>query len=181
MRTLDYGRAILVDVEFDGDTLAPFNDEEIERWVKFADPDAAEVAAEITDLAQEMLSCSISERTVIAEFETYAAATKLPYGPVQEIEEVVQLNRGAENEITGYHVRGDTIYFAESSGADHPYYRAGLRVTYRAGYRQIPAGLKAGLRQAIATALSDRQDNVLGAASEIPTSSRKKLLKWRRY
>src|SRR5690625_2345107 len=158
MRTPDYGRAILADVEFNEDTAAPFTDEEIERWVKFDDPDAAAVASEVTDLAQEMLSCSISERTVIAEFESYAAATKLPYGPVQEIDEVVQLNQGDENPITGYHLRGDTIYFAGSTGADHPYYRAGLRVTYTAGYKTIPAGLKSGLRQAIATALSDRQD-----------------------
>jgi len=122
----------------------------------------------MVDLAQEELNISILPRTVQATYESTIGVVSPPYGPIIEIESVKDLS----GDDMGYRMVGDLIYPAKKSGCV---------ITYQAGHETPPKGIEQALKQAILTAINDREDNALGGVSRIPTSSRRKLMKYRRY
>ena len=190
LTTPDYGKAVLVRREFealeqydnaiitltqaklwagvDGDELDGIIDDNIQ---------------EAMDLVQEELNLSLNIRKVTATFESFAAETRLPNGPVVDVLSVKRLDKGEVHDIEGWYRRGDSIYFETVYGYEHPYYRQGLEVEYLAGFWEVPAGLRAGIRQMMLTILNDREDVIMGGVgmSEIPSNSRRKLMKYRRY
>jgi hypothetical protein len=188
LRTPNLGRASLIDVQFERVEeydYTIFSEADIKLFARvnndLEDVLISDIIDEVSDLAQTELNTSFQPRKVTATFESFASETKIPYGPVLDILSISRLDKDEEEEIEGWYRRGDLLYFDTVYGYDSPYYRQGLEVEYLAGYLQIPAGIKNGLRQAITTSLEDREDNVLGSVSEIPSNSRRKLLKFRRY
>jgi hypothetical protein len=188
LRTPDHGRASLARTEFE--RLEEYDDEavtlsEAKLWAAI-DTDDFDVAVfdaidGVIDLVQEDLNCSLVPRKVTATFESFATETRLPYGPVLDVFSVKRLDMDEEIDIEGFYRRGDSLYFDQVFGYEHPFFRQGLEVIYLAGYHEIPFGIKQGLKQAILTTLNDREDNAMGAVSEIPSNSRRKLMKYRRY
>ena len=188
LTTPDYGRAILVRREFE--SLEQYDNDiitlpEAKIWAAVDGDDIDFIIdsniREAIDLVQEELNLSLNIRKVTATYESFAAETKLPNGPVVDVLSVTRLDKDQAHDVTGWYRRGDSIYFERVYGYEHPYYRQGLEVEYLAGYLQIPVGLKAGIRQMMLTILNDREDTVLGGVTEIPSNSRRKLMKYRRY
>jgi len=188
LTTPDYGKAVLVRREFEA--LEQYDDAIITltQAKLWAGVDGDELDGiiydniqEAIDLVQEELNLSLNIRKVTATFESFAAETRLPNGPVVDVLSVTKLDGDDTETITGYYTRGDSIYFDTVYGYEHPYYRQGLEVEYLAGFWTIPAGLRAGIRQMMLTILNDREDTVLGGVTEIPSNSRRKLMKYRRY
>lgn len=188
MRSRDYGKSILSrtkfkDLEESVEAILSLSD--VKDWAKIThDLEDSMIQGAIDDIigvTQEEMNFSLYPREIVATYESFAAETRLPYGPVIEISKVERLDRGDKKSITDYYLKGDSIYFDKTYAYDSPYYRQGLEVTYTAGYDFIPKGILLPLKQAILTAINDREDNVLGGVTEIPSNSRRKLLKFKRY
>lgn len=181
LRTPNTGRASIVSKKKSGnDTIISF----VKDWSRIdGDTDdmlIAEMIGEVLDLAEEETNTLFSVQDCEAVYDSFASETKLPYGPVVEVDSVKRLDKDEEHEIEGWYLRGDYIYFDKVYGYEHPYYRQGLKVEFKAGFEEIPRGVELGLRQSFLTNYEDRQDNVQGQAGRIYTNSRKKFMKyWR--
>ena len=188
LTTPNYGRAVLVKREFEpleqyDNTIIGLTEAKLWAGVDGNELDGIidSNIAEAIDLVQEELNLSLNIRKVTATFESFAAETKLPNGPVVDVLSVKRLDKAESDDVDGWYRRGDSLYFETVYGYEHPYYRQGLEVEYLAGFLEIPKGLKAGIRQMMLTILNDREDTVMGGVTEIPSNSRKKLMKYRRY
>lgn len=188
LTTPNYGRAVLVKREFEALEQYDTSILTLPKARLWAGIDGEEYDGILTDnieeaidLVQEELNLSLNIRKVTATYESFAAETKLPNGPVVDVLSVTRLDKGDTETVTGYYRRADSLYFETIYGYEHPYYRQGLEVEYLAGFWEIPKGLRAGIRQMMLTILNDREDTVLGGVTEIPSNSRRKLLKYRRY
>lgn len=188
LTTPDYGKAVLVKREFE--TLEQYDNTIIsvataKLWAGFDESEFDDIIEgnieEAIDLVQEELNISLNIRKITATFESFSAETKLPNCPLVDVLSVTRLDKDETETITDYYTRGDSIYFDKVYGYSHPYYRQGLEVEYLAGYLEIPKGLIAGIRQMMLTILNDREDTVLGGVTEIPSNSRRKLMKYKRY
>lgn len=158
----------------------------VKEWARLDDshPDvelAESVVLEVIDLAEQETGTLFSKQIVTATYDSFAHETRLPFGPVEEILSVCRLDRNQRHPITGWYDRGDYIYFESIYGYEHPYYRQGLEVKYKAGMGEVPLGLQLAIRQAMLTDFEDRQDNALGSAARIYSNSRRKFMKYRRF
>lgn len=188
LTTPNYGRAVLVGRDFE--VLSQYDADiitldEARLWASVDGNEYDDliygIIEEAIDLVQEELNISLNIRKVTATYESFSAQTKLPNGPVVDVLGVKRLDGDEEHNVTDYFRRGDTLYFEKVYGYDHPYYRQGLNVEYLAGFLEVPKGLRSAIRQMALTILNDREDNVLGSVVEIPSSSRKKMMKYKRY
>jgi hypothetical protein len=139
------------------------------------------VVSEVIDLAEEEIRTLFSIQKVTAIYDSFAAQTKLPFGPVVDVLSVERLDVDQSHDIENWYIRGDYLYFDKVYGYEHPYYRQGLEVEFLAGFIEMPKGLQLAIRQSFLTEYEDRQDNVLGSADRIYSNSRKKFLKYKRY
>lgn len=189
LTTPDYGKAVLVGREFEAleqydQSILTLSKAKLWAGIDEAEYDdlLTDIIDESLDLVQEELNLSLNIRKVTATFDSFAAETRLPNGPVQDVLSVTRLDGDDTKSIEGWYRRGDSIYFNTLYGYEHPYYRQGLEVEYLAGFWEIPKGLRAGIRQMMLTILNDREDTVVGTiAGYMPETSRKKLLKYKRY
>lgn len=185
LRTLNRGRASLVSVDREAvegyGASVPF----VKDWARIdgdLEDDLIEaLVGEVIDLAEEETRTLFSVQKVTAVYDSFAAETRLPFGPVVDVLSVTRLDRDETEDIEGSYRRGDYLYFEKVYGYEHPFYRQGLEVEFLAGHIEMPKGLQLAIRQAFLTAYEDRQDNVLGSADTIYSNSRRKFLKYKRY
>lgn len=174
LRTLDRGQTRLVGVKFeDIEEYSPIlvSLEDAKLWARVDGDDEDDliemIIDESIDQAQEITNSSFSPRKVIATFSSVADEVYLPYGPVIDVLSVKDGEDDIEFEFENEALR------IESRGA--------CVVTYLAGYEPVPDGVKLALRKMIASAYDDREDAVMGGVSEMPNSSRKILMRYRRF
>lgn len=187
LSTTTYGKTTLEDVSFSDASDSGFNMSIVKNWLKVTtsadDTLIANLIDETISQFQEMLNCSIVSQTVTAEYSEYGREVKLPYGPVTELTTVKKRDKGNLETIESddYYLIGDRLVFNTVETSEDPFYKMGLQVVYSAGYSTIPAGLQQAILQAITTNYVDREDNAMDRITKIPSNSRKKAMKWRRF
>jgi len=128
--------------------------------------------------AETIMGRSLIEKTYTAIWASFSAEVPVPFAPIDEIISVHRINQGEEVEITGYYVIADRLRFETVYGDSHPYYQQGLKVVYTAKADSVP--VKTAIKQMLLTNYEDRQDNA-DSIMEVPSNSRKKLMRFRRY
>ena len=155
--------------------------------VETSDDDSliASLVTETINTVEQQYSFQLIEKTVTAEYETYAARVDLPLFPVQSVSSVKTINHeGTETTLTAgndFYLTGDTLVFNTVHGYDAPYQRLRLKVVYTAGFTSIPSGITVGLKKAVLSAYEDRQDLVEGSVSVLPNSSKTYFKKYTKF
>jgi uncharacterized phiE125 gp8 family phage protein len=137
----------------------PLTLDEVKEWLKVdGDDDDAVIAAiitEVRELVEEYLGISIVSQQIMMAVQN-ARKVSPPYGPVNTI---VSVQNSTGDDVTytwdGFVVsmpHGTVSVTAGSSPTMSV-------ITYLAGYTQIPAGLKLGLKQVIAWLYENRGDS----------------------
>lgn len=179
LKTYHFGNTILDKVEFSSKDDVDLSFLDVKDWAKSVDADDSvltDVMYGVVDEYSQMLNASLVDQTVTATFQSYGKEVKLPYSPVISVTTVKSLDEGVKTDIEtdNYYLQGDSLFFEVLENT-------GLEVVYEAGYGTLPSGLKQALKQAILTAYNDREDNALGGVSNIPSNSRKRALRYKRY
>lgn len=176
LTTPDYGKNRLVKVDS-----ADVSDEYItltqaKLWLRKDGTDEdtliQEALNEAIETAETMLGRSLREKRYTAIWSEFKIEVPLPYVPVSEIVSVQRIDGNGDFEtITDYYLLGDSIIFKKR-------YSGGLKVVYDTGVDSSP--VKGAIKQMLLTNYEDRQDNA-EMIMEIPSNSRKKLMRYKRY
>jgi len=136
----------------------------------------ADLVAEVIDIVEQTYSFQLIEKTVVAEYESFARRIELPLFPVQSITSVKTVDDdGTETTLTSgtdYYLTGDALVVNQIHDNEIPFSRVRLKVTYVAGYSNIPNGIIIGLKKAVLSSYEDRQDLVEGSVNELPNGSK---------
>lgn len=183
LTTPDYGRNRLIDVTHtQGNVLDYITLAEAKLWLRVdgdeEDDQITELLDEAVQQAEQVTGRSLTEKTYTATYATFSAEVPVPFAPIDEIISVHRLNQGEEVEITGYYVIADRLRFETVYGDSHPYYQQGLKIVYTAKVDSVP--VKTAIKQMLLTNYEDRQDNA-DSIMQVPSNSRKKLMKFKRY
>jgi len=145
----------------------------------------ADLVAEVIDIVEQTYSFQLIEKTVVAEYESFARRVELPLFPVQSITSVKTLDDdGTETTLTegtDYYLTGDTLVFGQIYDNEYPFARVRLSVTYTAGYTSIPNGIIIGLKKAVLSSYEDRQDLVEGSVNELPNGSKSYFKRYTKF
>lgn len=180
MRTAPQGTAELNKVEFSNQGDTPVDVSDVKLWMRREGvaveiPQIKDLIDGVVDELIEITNASLISQTITATYTSFSRDIKLPYGPVNAITSVSTLYEGAETALTtdDYYLHGDTLIIKKLENK-------GLKVVYTSsGY--FPAGLKTALLQSVLTTYNDREDNIMGGVVKIPTNSRAKALRFKRY
>lgn len=190
LRTYDEGRNIGLDYSFTNTGSAPISTADVKAWSKidFSDDDSiiSDLIDEVIDVVEREYNFTIVDKTVTATWESYGRSVSLPLGPVDSITTVKRIdNDGIETTLTvneDYWLSGDDLTFNEVFQYERPYHRMRLEVKYDTGWATLPAGIKLGLKKAILSHYSDRQDLVGGMSIiELPNASKQQFETYRNY
>lgn len=125
--------------------------------------------------AEEITKKLFSVRTVVARYNRGDYELSMPYGPVVSVESVQYIESDGTTSLGKFLQIGNVVRLLNYKGG-------AVVIEYTAGYNDVPAPIKQAVKQAFLTAYEDRQDNVIGTISGmIPTSSRKRLMRYRMY
>lgn len=182
LTTLDFGVNRLRSVESENATGEYVTLAEAKLWLRVDGDDEDSLIQGLIDdavaEAERILNRSLIEKRYTAIWATFSAEVPLPFTPVSEIISVERINKGELEEITDFYSIADALRFEKTYGYESPYYQQGLKVVYDAGVSDV--GVKSAVKQMILTNYEDRQDNA-DNIMEIPSNSRKKLLRFKRY
>lgn len=180
--TPDYGRNRLIEVVPSDPEGEYISLSDAKLWLRKDGDDEDDLIEEALDdvigQAETMMGRSLIEKTYTATYATFSAEVPVPFAPIDEIISVHRINQGEEVEITGYYVIADRLRFETVYGDSHPYYQQGLKIVYAAKADNVP--VKTAIKQMLLTNYEDRQDNA-DSIMQVPSNSRKKLLKFKRY
>lgn len=182
LTTPDYGVNRLRSVESSDSSGAYITLPDAKLWLRKDGNDEDTLIKDLINAAvaeaESILGRSLVEKRYTAIWTTFSAEVVLPFTPVSEIISVERIDRGELKEITGYYRIADSLRFEKVYGVSSPYYQQGLKVVYDAGVSDV--GVKSAIKQMILTNYEDRQDNA-DQIMEVPSNSRKKLLRFKRY
>jgi len=142
-----------------GRTIAEDTDEPVtigdaKAWLKV---DLTDDDALITDLintartqVEEYTGTAVVACEVVAVIDNSAGDLELPYGPVSEITEVLNENG---DEITDYTTTGSAFLKLKDPKLNY------LKLTYKAGFTQIPPAIIIGLKQQLTWVYENRGDD----------------------
>lgn len=162
---------LVLGVEFseESDT-EPVTVAEVKNWIRITVPDEDVLLAELNTTARQQcehyLNISLIERTVIAILQNELGNIELPFGPVDEIEELTD-STGANIAITDTTFGGQQFKWlrgsSESSGTPRNNFYSPcntyVTVTYSAGYPDgIPEVFKTAILNQAAWVYTQRGD-----------------------
>ena len=128
----------------------PVTSEEVKAWLRIDSDDDDDIIERLIKSARQAVenytSCSLIEKTIICNV-WLCELFELPYGPVRTITQVSQ----AENMITDYSkIDGQFVKIYGISGLH--------KLTYTAGYTNVPNGLKEAILNEVAYRYQNRGD-----------------------
>lgn len=179
--TPDFGRNALNQVTQSNESGDYVTLAQAKLWCKANDDEDALIQGLIDDAvrsAEQTMGRSLISKRYTAIWDSFSADVRVPFTPVSEIVSIHRLDRGEEIEVTAYYRIGDSLRFDKVYGYSHPYYQQGLKVVYDAGIDDV--SVTGAIKQMILTNYEDRQDNA-DNIMEVPSSSRKKLIQYKRY
>lgn len=190
LRTYDEGRTIGLDYSLNNTGSAPVTASDVKTWAKvdYSADDSliGDLIDEVIDVVERKYNFTIVDKTVTATWESYGRNVSLPFGPVDSITSVKRIDHeGTETTLTvneDYVLRGDNLIFNEIFQYEREYHRMKLEVVYDTGWGTLPNGIKLGLKKAILSHYSDRQDLAGGfSVVELPNASKRQFEQYKNY
>lgn len=190
LRTYDEGRTIGLDYSFENTGSAPISVSDVKSWAKvdFSEDDSliTDLIDSVIDVVERQYNFTIIDKTVTATWESYGRNVSLPLGPVDSITTVKRIDHeGTETTLTAnddYRLTGDELTFQEVYQYERPFHRMALEVVYDTAWGTLPNGIKLGLKKAILSHYSDREDLVGGMnVVELPNASKQQFKRYQNY
>ena len=181
LQTPDKGINYIVDTPSRSKTGSdPITVSDFKDWAKIEhsadDTLIGSLISEIVDQAEPMLDLALVTQDIILIMDIRNNEIRLPFMPIKSLTKIEYFEDKAFKELdpANYTLMGESVILDNATAT---YYR----ISYTAGYDTIPVGLNNALKQAILTAYQDREDNVEGGVSRIPSHSLNKLMIYKRY